>query len=160
MTNDSDAKAKNKWKSIIVIAVIALLATFFIPMEHWSCKIVSGRYVSEASIIDRSDDAIAVRLYNMTSGDDRIETNTFVVLEGNIPQDAHIGQDIRIGYSFDGLYDNPDQMVQVAYREKGSLFTGFILPLVPFFGSSGTSDDLQVVDIQSDGSVLTYNMAK
>ena len=159
MTNDSDVEAKHRRMAIIVIAAIALLATFFIPMEHWSCKIVSGRYVSEATIVDRSDGAIVVRLYNMTSGDDKIETNTFIVLECNVPQDAYIGQDIRIGYSYDGLYDNPDQMVQVAYREKGSVFTGLILPLVPFFGSSSVDDDLQVIDIQSDGSMLTYNRA-
>lgn len=143
---------------IALVIAVALIACFFIPYSHWDTDIVSGRLVSEGTIVDRSDDAIVVRLYTMTASDDMLETGTFLLLEGYIPDDAYIGQRVRIGYSSsDGLYANPDQMVQVSYYVDGNLLTGFILDkLIPF---QSAQTDLQIADIQSDGSQLVYNHA-
>ena len=59
---------------------------------------------------------------------------------------------MRIGYSSsDGLYANPDQTVQVSYYADGNVLTGLILDwLIPF---QSAKTDLQIVDIQSDGSL-------
>ena len=87
-----------------------------------------------------------------------IETGTFLLLQGYIPDDAYTGQRVRIGYSSsDGLYANPDQKVQVSYYVDGNVLTGLILDwLIPF---QSAKTDLQIVDIQSDGSLLAYNKA-
>ena len=137
---------------------LALAACLFIPYSHWDTDIVSGRLVSEGTIVECSDDAIAVRLYTMTASDDMIETDTFLVLQGYIPDDAYTGQRVRIGYSSsDGLYANPNQTVQVSYYVDGNVLTGLILDwLIPF---QSARTDLQIVDIQLDGSLLAYNMA-
>lgn len=152
-------EAKDKRLLIGVAIVIALIACLFIPYSHWDTDIVSGRLVSEGAIVDRSEDAIVVRLYTMTASDDMLETETFLLLEGYIPDDAYIGQRVRIGYSSsDGLYANPDQVVQVSYYVDGNLLTGFILDkLIPF---QSAQTDLQIADIQSDGSQLVYNVAQ
>lgn len=153
-----DEQKRMRIKIALVIAV-ALIACFFIPYSHWDTDIVSGRLVSEGTIVDRGEDAIVVRLYTMTASDDMLETGTFLLLEGYIPDDAYIGQRVRIGYSSsDGLYANPDQMVQVSYYVDGNLLTGFILDkLIPF---QSAQTDLQIADIQSDGSQLVYNVAR
>lgn len=152
-------EAKDKRLLIGVAIVIALIACFFIPYSHWDTDIVSGRLVSEGTIVDRGEDAIMVRLYTMTASDDMLETGTFLLLEGYIPNEAYIGQRVRIGYSSsDGLYANPDQMVQVSYYVDGNLLIGFILDkLIPF---QSAQTDLQIADIQSDGSQLVYNVAR
>lgn len=148
---------KDKRLLIAIGIVVALVVCLFIPYSHWDTDIVSGRLVSEGAIVERSDDAIAVRLYTMTASNDMIETNTFLVLQGYIPDDAYTGQRVRIGYSSsDGLYANPDQTVQVSYYVDGNVLTGLILDwLIPF---QSAKTDLQIVDIQSDGSLLAYNM--
>lgn len=153
-----DEQKRMRIKIALVIAV-ALIACFFIPYSHWDTDIVSGRLVSEGTIVDRGEDAIVVRLYTMTESDDMLETGTFLLLEGYIPDDAYIGQRVRIGYSSsDGLYANPDQVVQVSYYVDGNLLTGFILDkLIPF---QSAQTDLQIADIQSDGSQLVYNVAR
>lgn len=150
--------AQDKRPLIAIGVVVALVACFFIPYSHWDTDIVSGRLVSEGTIVERNDDAIAVRLYTMTASNDMIETNTFLVLQGYIPDDAYTGQRVRIGYSSsDGLYANPDQTVQVSYYVDGNVLTGLILDwLIPF---QSAETDLQIVDIRSDGSLLAYNMA-
>ena len=150
--------AQDKRPLIAIGVVVALVACFFIPYSHWDTDIVSERLVSEGTIVECNDDAIAVRLYTMTASNDMIETNTFLVLQGYIPDDAYIGQRVRIGYSSsDGLYANPDQMVQVSYYVDGNVLTGMILDwLIPF---QSAKTDLQIVDIRSDGSLLAYNRA-
>lgn len=152
-------EAKDKRLLIGVAILIALIACFFIPYSHLDTDIVGGRLVSEGTIVDRGEDAIVVRLYTMTASDDMLETGTFLLLEGYIPDEAYIGQRVRIGYSSsDGLYANPDQMVQVSYYVDGNLLTGFILDkLIPF---QSAQTDLQIADIQSDGSQLVYNVAR
>lgn len=149
---------KDRRVLIGVAIAIALIVCLLIPYTHWDTDIVSGRLVSEGTIVERSDDAIAVRLYTMTASNDMIETNTFLVLQGYIPDDAYTGQRVRIGYSSsDGLYANPDQTVQVSYYVDGNVLTGLILDwLIPF---QSAETDLRIVDIQSDGSLLAYNMA-
>lgn len=147
-------------RALIAIGIaVALIACLFIPYSHWDTDIVSGRLVSEGTIVDRGENAIVVRLYTMTASDDMLETGTFLLLEGYIPDDAYIGQRVRIGYSSsDGLYANPDQMVQVSYYVDGNLLIGFILDkLIPF---QSAQTDLQIADIQSDGSQLVYNVAR
>lgn len=52
---------------------------------------MGGRLVSEGTIVDRGEDAIVVRLYTMTASDDMLETGTFLLLEGYIPDEAYIG---------------------------------------------------------------------
>ncbi len=150
--------AQDKRPLIAIGTVVALIVCLFIPYNHWDTDIVSGRLVSEGTIVERSDDAIAVRLYTMTASSSMIETNTFLVLQGYIPDDAYTGQRVRIGYSSsDGLYANPDQTVQVSYYVDGNLLTGLILDwLIPF---QSTRTDLQIADIQSDGSLLAYHRA-
>ncbi|WP_102371464.1 hypothetical protein [Enorma phocaeensis] len=150
--------AQDKRPLIAIGIVVALVACLFIPYSHWDTDIVSGRLVSEGTIVERNDDAIAVRLYTMTASNNMIETNTFLVLQGYIPDDAYTGQRVRIGYSSsDGLYANPDQTVQVSYYVDGNVLTGMILDwLIPF---QSAKTDLRIVDIQSDGSLLAYNMA-
>ncbi|WP_273384285.1 hypothetical protein [Enorma phocaeensis] len=150
--------AQDKRPLIAIGIVVALVACLFIPYSHWDTDIVSGRLVSEGTIVERNDDAIAVRLYTMTASNNMIETNTFLVLQGYIPDDAYTGQRVRIGYSSsDGLYANPDQTVQVSYYVDGNVLTGLILDWFIPFQSAKT--DLRIVDIQSDGSLLAYNMA-
>lgn len=147
-------------RALIAIGIaVALIACLFIPYSHWDMDIESGRLVSEGTIVDRGENAIVVRLYTMTASDDMLETGTFLLLEGYIPDDAYIGQRVRIGYSSsDGLYANPDQMVQVSYYVDGNLLIGFILDkLIPF---QSAQTDLQIADIQSDGSQLVYNVAR
>ena len=150
--------AQDKRPLIVIGIIVALVVCLLIPYSHWDTDIVSGRLVSEGTIVERNDDAIAVRLYTMTASSNMIETNTFLVLQGYIPDDAYMGQRVRIGYSSsDGLYANPDQTVQVSYYVDGNLLTGLILDwLIPF---QSARTDLQIVDIQSDGSLLAYNMA-
>ena len=151
---------QKRTRALIALGIaVALIACLFIPYSHWDTDIVSGRLVSEGTIVDRGEDAIVVRLYTMTASDDMLETGTFLLLEGYIPDDAYIGQRVRIGYSSsDGLYANPDQMVQVSYYVDGNLLTGFILDkLIPF---QSAQTDLQIADIQSDGSQLVYNVAR
>ena len=153
MDNSSDKRP------LIAIAIaIALVVCLFIPYSHWDTDIVSGRLVSEGTIVERNDDAIAVRLYTMTASSNMIETNTFLVLQGYIPDDAYTGQRVRIGYSSsDGLYANPDQTVQISYYVDDNVLTGLILDwLIPF---QSAETDLQIVDIQSDGSLLAYHKA-
>lgn len=152
-------ETKDRRVLIAIGIAVALIACFFIPYSHWDTDIVSGRLVSEGTIVDRGEDAIVVRLYTMTASDDMLETGTFLLLEGYIPDDAYIGQRVRIGYSSsDGLYANPDQVVQVSYYVDGNLLTGFILDkLIPF---QSAQTDLQIADIQSDGSQLVYNVAR
>ena len=142
---------------IAVVVAFTIIASLMIPMERWSCSIVSGRYVSEARIVERDEDEIAVRLYNMTADRSKLETNTFLILVGNVPSDAYVGQDIQIGYSYDGLYENTSQSVQVAYREDSNLFMWAVEKFIPF--TSGAQDDLKIVDIQPDGALLSYNRA-
>ena len=151
---------QKRTRALIAIGIaVALIACLLIPYSHWDTDIVSGRLVSEGTIVDRGEEAIVVRLYTMTASDDMLETGTFLLLEGYIPDDAYIGQRVRIGYSSsDGLYANPDQMVQVSYYVDGNLLTGFILDkLIPF---QSAQTDLQIADIQSDGSQLVYNVAR
>lgn len=150
---------KKHWY-IIGAVVLVLVVSFLIPTEHWSSKIVSGRYVSEASIVDRTDDTIVVRLYNMTADNNKIETETFLTLQGDVPSDTYLGQDVRIGYSYDGLYEDTSQSVQIAYYQKGNLFSALILPRIPILGWSDAGTDLRIVDIQSDGTLLSYNRAR
>ena len=152
-------ETKDKRALIAIGIAVALIACLFIPYSHWDTDIVSGRLVSEGTIVDRGENAIVVRLYTMTASDDMLETGTFLLLEGYIQDDAYIGQRVRIGYSSSGgLYANPDQMVQVSYYVDGNLLTGFILDkLIPFQSAQA---DLQIADIQSDGSQLVYNVAR
>lgn len=142
---------------IVVVVVIAAVACSIIPHSYWDTRIVSGRFVSEGTIVERGDDAIAVRLYAMTESDDMLETGTFLVLEGKIPDGTYTGQHVRIGYSStNGLYGDPDQLVQISYYVDGSL-AGFIFSrIIP---PRGVDTDLRIIDIVSDGSPLSYNRA-
>lgn len=87
-----------------------------------------------------------------------METGTFLVLEGCVPDDVYLGQRVHIGYSDpEGLYANPGQTVQVSYYVEDNLLMGFIVDwLIPFHS---TGADLQIVDVQSNGSQLVYNVA-
>ena len=142
----------------IAVGALALLAVCsIIPHSYWDTRIVSGRFVSEGAIVERGDGAIAVRLYAMTESDDMLETGTFLVLEGKIPDGTYTGQHVRIGYSStNGLYGDPDQLVQISYYVDGSL-AGFIFSrIIP---PRGVDTDLRIIDIVSDGSPLSYNRA-
>nr|WP_075575889.1 hypothetical protein [Olsenella timonensis] len=143
---------------IVIGVVIALIVCAFIPYAHWDTDIVSGRLVSEGTIVDRGDRSLAVRLYTMSASEDLMETGTFLLLEGYVPDDAHLGQRVRIGYSYsEGLYENPNQTVQVSYYVEDNLLMGFILDrLIPF---QSAETDLRIVDVRSDGSPLVYNVA-
>lgn len=157
MWEQQDDYRKTRTKVIIGI-VVALVVCAFIPYSHWDTDIVSGRLVSEGTVVDRSADAIVVRLFTMTESSDMVETGTFLVLQGNVPDSTYVGQRVRIGYSSsEGLYANPDQTVQVSYYIDGNLLSGFIWDSI--FPFQSTETDLQIVDIQSDGSLLAYNRA-
>lgn len=152
-----NASLKEKRTMIIIAVFIALVAALCIPYSYWDTDIVSGRPVSEATIVDKGKDSIVVRLFTMTSSEEMIETGTFLLLEGYIPEEVHIGQRVRIGYSFDGLFECPTQSVQIAYFVDGNLLTGFFLKSIVPFQSAAT--DLRIANIQSDGSSLAYNRA-
>ena len=48
-----------------------------------------------------------MRLYTMSASEDMVEAGTFLVLEGNVPDDACPGQRVRTGCSHsEGLYKN------------------------------------------------------
>lgn len=153
MEEEGDLRVK-----IFIGIVIVLIACAFIPYSHWDTSIVSGRLVSEGTIVECDDGMIVVRLYDMSETDDMVETGTLITLEGNVPDDARRGQSVRIGYSdSDGLYANPDQAVQTSYYVDDNLLMGFIVDrLIPF---QSTKTDLRIVGIQSDGLPLAYNVA-
>ena len=152
-----EADQKGKVVKIAIVVIIAIIVCAFIPHSHWDSRIVSGRLVSEGTIVERSSNAIAVRLYTMTASEDLVETGTFLVLEGNVPDDVHTGQRVRIGYSSsDGLYSDPTQMVQISYYVDDNLLGSLLNSIIPF---QSADTDLQIVDIQSDGSLLAYNRA-
>lgn len=142
---------------IAVVLAISVVVCSVIPHSYWDTRIVSGRFVSAGTIVERDGGVIAVRLYNMTESDDMLETGTFLVLEGKIPDGAYTGQHVQIGYSSsNGLYGDPDQLVQISYFVDGSL-SGFILSrIIP---PRGVDTDLRIIDIVSDGSPLSYNRA-
>ncbi|MEE0705445.1 MAG: hypothetical protein UCH28_03560 [Adlercreutzia sp.] len=150
----------NATKRNIVIAVVAaLLLSIVIPMDHWDKKIPSQRYVSEGVVVSReSSSTIAVRLNSATQDGQWFETGTYLLLEGNIPNYVNAGQRVQVGYSAKGLYEDTSQKVVVSFYKHGNILTGAILPAISPFGSS-TKDDLQIVDIQSDGSPLAYSKA-
>lgn len=151
-----DDSMKKKLAIGIVVAILVL--SLIIPMGYWSNPVTSGRYVSEGTIVDKDskNDTIVVRLYSMTADNNMIETSTFLELKGDIPSDAHLGQDVRIGYSKRGLYEDTKQKVEVSFYTSGNLMTGFILPtILPF----RTHKDYSIVNLQSDGSQLVYNKA-
>lgn len=150
--------SSSKKKLIIGIVVAVLIASFIIPMSYWSGSITSGRYVSEGVIVDKDSSAntIIVRLYNMTSNNDKIETSTFVELKGDIPNDAYLGQNVMIGYSKKGLYEDTRQKVEMSFDTSGNLMTGLILPTIM---PVRVIRDYAIVNVQSDGATLVYNRA-
>ena len=78
-------------------------------------------------------------------------------MKGNIPSHAKEGQSIRIGYSKSGLYEDTSQKVEVAYFIDGNLLNDIIRMV---FGSARrASDDLTIIDVKSDGSLLQYYVA-
>lgn len=145
-------------KLIISIIVVIVIVCLIIPMSYWSGSITSDRYVSEGVIVDKdsSADTIVVRLYNMTSNNNKIETSTFVELKGDIPNDVCLGQNVMIAYSKKGLYEDTYQKVEVSFYTSGNLMTGLILPtIMPFH----VIQDYTIVNVQSDGTTLVYNRA-
>lgn len=150
----------SKQKKVAIIVVIsALVVCWMIPAYHWDSSITSGRAVNEASIveIDKSADSMTVRLFSATAGDDKVETSTYLTLGGTIPEYAYLGERVMIGYSKDGLYADTKQNVEVSFFKKGNLVTAYLLPMIqidpaaPVFG---------ITDVQSDGSLLAYNVAR
>lgn len=60
--------------------------------------------------------------------------------------------------SSDSSYANPNQTVQVSNYADGNVLTGLLLDwLIPF---QSAKTDLQIVDIQPDGSLLAYSMVQ
>lgn len=147
-----------KKKLVIGIIIAVIVASLIIPMGYWSNSITSGRYVSEGTIVDKDTKSgtIVVRLYSMTADNNMIETSTFLEIKGDIPSDAHLGQDVMIGYSKKGLYEDTKQKVELSFYTSGNLMTGFILPtIMPF----RVIEDYTITNVQSDGSLLVYNKA-
>lgn len=60
---------------------------------------------------------------------------------------------MTIGYGKDGLYADTKQTVEVSFFKKGNLITAYVLPKVaaPVFN---------ITDVQSDGTLLIYNVAR
>lgn len=57
--------------------------------------------------MEHGDRAIAVRLYTMPASEDMVETGRFLMLEGNVPDNARLGQRVRTGCSHpEGLCKN------------------------------------------------------
>ena len=80
----------------------------------------------------------------MTAKQDRVETDTYVALQGNIPSDCYLGQLVRIGYSKEGLYQDTNQSVEVDYMVKGNLLMNVILPGLKLTAHS-VADDLKII---------------
>lgn len=144
---------------IAILVIVALVICWFIPYSYYKGKITSDRLVSAAEVVAIDDDAISVQLYSMTSSDNLIRTNTFLLLQGDIPNGVYIGQRALIGYSYSGgLYDNPSQSVQVSFYVDGNVLTGVILRIVNPFPGAGIST-LKIADLLSDGTHLGYSVA-
>ena len=124
-----------------------------ILMERWRCPIVSGRCASKGRIVERAEDVIAVRLFNMTVNASKREADAFLMLVGHVLPDAYVGRDVQIGCSYDGLQVNTAQSLQVAYRVDGNQSTCLFDEFVPF--AFGTMNDLRIAEVQSDGSQLS-----
>ena len=123
----------DKQKKIAIIVIFVLAICWMVPACHWDSTITSGRFVSEASIVemDRSADSMTVRLYNSSADESKVETSTYLTLGGMIPEDAYMSERVMIGYSKDGLYADTKQTVEVSFFKKGNLIT---------VGSSSTVD--------------------
>ena len=133
---------------VAIVVVVALVISFFIPVQQWDSRITSGRAISEATITQVSGDTITATIDG---------TATSLTMKGNIPSHAKTGQSIRIGYSKNGLYEDTSQKVEVAYFIDGNLLNDIIHMVL---GSARrASDDLTIVDVKSDGSLLEYFVA-
>jgi hypothetical protein len=91
----------------------------------------------------------------MGANNNKVETSTFVKINGEIPADSYLSQNVMIGYSEDGLYADTSQKVDVAFYSKGNIIAGLIIPqLMPV----QFKDKYEIVDIESDGTLLSYNI--
>ena len=145
---DSQTRKLSTGAIVAIIVVVALVISFFIPVQQWDSKITKGRAVSEATITQVSGDTITATLEG---------TATSLTMKGNIPSHAKEGQSIRTGYSKSGLYEDTSQKVEVAYFIDGNLLNDIIRMV---FGSARrASDDLTIIDVKSDGSLLQYYVA-
>ena len=152
----------DKQKKIAIIVIFVLAICWMVPACHWDSTITSGRFVSEASIVemDRSADSMTVRLYNSSADESKVETSTYLTLGGMIPEDAYMSERVMIGYSKDGLYADTKQTVEVSFFKKGNLITAYVLPRIQTATVDSAARIFNIIDVQSDGTLLTYNVAR
>ena len=152
----------DKQKKIAIIVIFVLAICWMVPACHWYSTITSGRFVSEASIVemDRSADSMTVRLYNSSADESKVETSTYLTLGGMIPEDAYMSERVMIGYSKDGLYADTKQTVEVSFFKKGNLITAYVLPRIQTATVDSAARIFNIIDVQSDGTLLTYNVAR
>lgn len=152
----------DKQKKIAIIVIFVLAICWMVPACHWDSIITSGRFVSEASIVemDRSADSMTVRLYNSSADESKVETSTYLTLGGMIPEDAYMSERVMIGYSKDGLYADTKQTVEVSFFKKGNLITAYVLPRIQTATVDSAARIFNIIDVQSDGTLLTYNVAR
>lgn len=152
-------KDNNKKLKIGLIVAGIIILTLIIPMDYWSMKITKGRYISEANIVDKDlgKGTITVRLLKASENENMEESNCFLLLKGDLPDDCYISQRVMIGYSKEGLLKDTHQKVEVSFYKHGNVMTGFILKnLMPI---QVKASDYQIVDCKLDGSLLSYNVA-
>ena len=116
---------ESKTKGYLIFgAVILLIILFIIPASHYTPPITSGRHVQDAKICNFSSngESMKVQIYDTKSNKSRL-TNCYLTIKGNIPASAYEGQDIVVGYSKDGLLDDPKQTVQISYQENTNALT-------------------------------------
>ncbi len=153
---DKSKRNRNIAIGIVIAVIVVLVVCAFVPMSYWDDKISSGCYISEAVVADinkaSTDQTMTVQLYSESK-----PTNTTLLLQGDIPDKAHVGQQVDIGYSKEGLYEDTSQSVQVSYYVDGNVLMGFvvhgILQLRP------AANSLKIADLHSDGTALTYYVA-
>jgi hypothetical protein len=147
---------KSKRNMYIVIAVVAaVVISFLIPMSYYDGSIPKGRAVSDGVIVSEADSSIIVQIYNASADGNSRPTGTYIVLQGDIMDRAHEGQSVQIGYSKDGLYEDTSQKVAIAYEIDSNAFFWLLNKVMPF----ATAKDLKIIDLQSDGTLLTYYVA-
>jgi hypothetical protein len=145
-----------KRKAGIAAGIIAAVAVvlLMIPMDYWMGKIPSGRMVSEGEVVSVSSSSIKVRI--IYTQPERYSDN-YLVLQGDVLDEAHKGQRVRIGYNrTDGLFEDMSQTVVMEYRVSGNALQGLVLSrIMPGLFVR----DLRIADVQLDGSLIPYSVA-
>jgi hypothetical protein len=132
-----DEKKRNTYIAIAVVA--ALVISFLIPAENEVGRITSGHYFNVGIVKAKDRNTVTVRIT------EPVDSGYILVLQGKT-DDFHVGQEVNIGYAYDGLFENTSQSVQVTYYKNGNLLMKFIRMFMPYF-----NNEWKIIDVQYDG---------